>query len=64
MKALQVVEHVRQLWAENPLPAGTAELAVTTIKGIKQQLATGSESVHYMILEDDKLHIKLIKVTE
>jgi len=64
MKANQVVEHVRQLWADNPLPAGTAELAVTTIEGIEQQLATGSKSVHYMILEDDKLHIKLIKVTE
>jgi len=64
MKANQVVEHVRQLWADNPLPAGTAELAVTTIEGIEQQLATGSKSVHYMILEDDKLHIKLIRVTE
>lgn len=64
MKADQVVEHVRRRWAKNPLPAGTAELAVTTIAGIEQQLATGSKSVHYMILEDGKLHIKLIKVTE
>lgn len=64
MKADQVVEHVRQLWTTNPLPAGTAELAVTTIKGIQQQLVTGTKSVHYMILEDGKLHIKLIKVTE
>jgi hypothetical protein len=64
MKADQVVEHVAQRWAENPLPAGTAELAVTTIKGIEQQLATGTKSVHYMILEDGKLHIKLIKVAE
>ena len=64
MKADQVVEHVRQLWATNPLPAGTAELAVTTINGIQQQLVTGTKSVHYMILEDGKLHIKLIKVTE
>ena len=64
MKADQVVEHIQQIWATNPLPAGTAELAVTSIQGIEQQLATGSKSVHYMTLEDGKLHIRFIKVTE
>ena len=64
MKTEQVVEHIKQIWTENPLPEGTAELAVTTIQGIEQQLATGSKSVHYMILEDGQLHIRLIKVTE
>ena len=64
MKADQVVEHIKQIWATNPLPAGTAELAVTTIEGIEQQLSTGSKSVHYMTLEDGKLHIRFIKVTE
>jgi hypothetical protein len=60
----QIVEHIKQIWETNPLPAGTAELAVTTIKGIEQQLSTGSKSVHYMTLEDGQLHIRLIKVTE
>ena len=64
MKTEQVVEHIKQIWTTNPLPAGTAELAVTTIQGIEQQLATGSKSVHYMTLEDGQLHIRLIKVTE
>jgi hypothetical protein len=64
MKVEQVVAHIKQIWATNPLPAGTAELAVTTIKGIEQQLSTGSKSVHYMTLEDGQLHIRLIKVTE
>ena len=64
MKTEQVVEHIKQIWATNPLPAGTAELAVTTIEGIEQQLSTGSKSVHYMTLEDGKLHIRFIKVTE
>jgi hypothetical protein len=63
MKTEQVVEHIRQIWTTNPLPTGTAELAVTTIQGIEQQLATGSKSVHYMTLEDGQLHIRLIKVT-
>ena len=62
MKAEQVVEHIQQIWAANPLPAGTATLAVTTVEGIKQQLAAGSKLVHYMILENDQLHIKLVKV--
>ena len=62
MKTEQVVEHIQQIWAENPLPVGTAELAVSTIEGIKQQLAAGSESVHYLISENGQLHIKLIKV--
>ncbi len=64
MKAEQVVEHIKKIWKENPLPEGTAELAVTTIEGIEQQLATGSKSVHYMTLEDGQLHIRLAKVTE
>ena len=64
MKTDQVVEHIKQIWATNPLPEGTAELAVTTIVGIEQQLATGSKSIHYMTLEDGKLHIRLAKVTE
>jgi hypothetical protein len=64
MKVEQVVEHIKQIWATNPLPAGTAELAVTTIAGIEQQLSAGSKSVHYMTLEDGQLHIRLIKVTE
>ena len=64
MKAEQVVEHIQQLWAANPLPPGTAELAVTTIEGIQQQLAAGSKLVHYLISENDQLHIKLIKVDE
>ena len=64
MKTEQVVEHIKQIWATNPLPAGTAELAVTTIEGIEQQLSTGSKSVHYMTLEDGQLHIRFIKVTE
>ena len=64
IKADQIVEHVRQIWTANPLPADTAELAVTTIAGIEQQLAAGSKSVHYLVLENDQLHIKLIKVTE
>jgi hypothetical protein len=64
MKVEQVVEHIKQIWETNPLPEGTAELAVTTIAGIEQQLATGSKSVHYMALEDGQLHIRLIKVTE
>jgi hypothetical protein len=64
MKTEQVVEHIKQIWATNPLPEGTAELAVTTIAGIEQQLATGSKSVHYMALEDGQLHIRLAKVTE
>ena len=64
MKADQVVEHIQRIWATNPLPEGTAELAVTSIQGIEQQLATGSKSVHYMTLEDGQLHIRFIKVTE
>ena len=64
MKAEQVVEHIKQIWATNPLPEDTAELAVTTIQGIEQQLAAGSKSIHYMTLEDGQLHIRLIKVTE
>lgn len=62
MKAEQVVEHIQQLWTANPLPECTATLAVTTIEGIKQQLAAGSKLVHYMIRENDQLHIKLVKV--
>ena len=64
MKTDQVVEHIKQIWATNPLPDGTAELAVTTIEGIEQQLAAGSKSIHYMTVEDGKLHIRLVKVTE
>jgi len=64
MNTEQIVEHIKQIWATNPLPEGTAELAVTTIAGIEQQLATGSKSVHYMTLEDGQLHIRLAKVTE
>ena len=60
MKTEQVVEHIKQIWATNPLPAGTAELAVTSIQGIEQQLATGSKSVHYMTLEDGKIWILII----
>ena len=62
MKAEQVVEHIQQLWVANPLPEGTATLAVTTVEGIEQQLAAGSKLVHYMISENDQLHIKLVKV--
>lgn len=64
MKAEQVVEHIQQIWAENPLPVGTAELAVSTIQGVKQQLSAGSKSIHYLMLENEQLHIKLIKVDE
>jgi hypothetical protein len=64
MNTEQIVEHIKQIWATNPLPEGTAELAVTTINGIEQQLATGSKSVHYMTLEDGQLYIRLAKVTE
>ena len=64
MKAEQVVEHIRQIWTENPLPVGTAELAVTTIEGIEQQLTAGSKSVHYLTSENGQLHIKLTKVDE
>ena len=64
MKTEQVVEHIQQIWADNPLPADTAELAVTTIEGIEQQLAVGSKSVHYLTSENGQLHIKLIKVDE
>jgi len=64
MNTEQIVEHIKQIWATNPLPEGTAELAVTTIAGIEQQLATGLKSVHYMTLEDGQLHIRLAKVTE
>ena len=64
MKAEQVVEHIQQIWADNPLPPGTAELAVSTIEGIKQQLAVGSKSVHYLTSENGRLYIKLIKVNE
>ena len=64
MKTEQVVEHIQQIWTENPLPVGTAELAVTTIEGIKQQLAVGSKLVHYLTSENGQLHIKLIKVDE
>ena len=64
MKAEQVVEHVKQIWADNPLPEGTAELAVTTIEGIEQQLATGLGSIHYMSSENGQLWVRLIKVTE
>ena len=64
MKAEQVVEHIQQIWSENPLPVGTAELAVSTIQGVKQQLSAGSKSIHYLMLENEQLHIKLIKVDE
>lgn len=64
MKAEQVVEHIRRIWTENPLPVGTAELAVTTIEGIEQQLVIGSKLVHYLISENGQLHIKLIKADE
>ncbi len=64
MKTEQIVEHIQKIWTENPLPAGTAELAVSTIEGIKQQLAVGSKSVHYLISENGQLHIKLVKVDE
>lgn len=64
MKAEQVVEHIQQIWAENPLPEGTAILAVTTIEGIEQQLALGPKCVHYLSLENGKLHLRLVKVTE
>lgn len=64
MNTGQIVEHIKQIWATNPLPEGTAELATTTVAGIEQQLATGSKSVHYMTLEDGQLHIRLAKVIE
>ena len=64
MKAEQVVEHIQQIWAENPLPEGTAILAVTTIEGIEQQLAVGSKSIHYLSLENGQLHLRLVKVNE
>ena len=64
MKTEQVVEHIQQIWAENPLPAGTAELAISTIEGIRQQMDFGSKLVHYLTSENGQLHIKLIKVDE
>lgn len=64
MNKERIANHIRQIWAENPLPYGTSELAVTTISGIKQQLAVGSKSVHYMSLENEQLWIRLIKVAK
>ena len=65
MKAELIVEHIKQLWEENPLPyIHTEGMTPASIKGIQQQLDAGNKMVLYMVVENGMNIIKTIKVDE
>lgn len=64
MKAEQVLEHIKQIWAADPLPVNTAPLAPMTVDGIQKQLDAGSKMILFMAMENGNKVIKTIKVEQ
>ena len=62
MKRDQVLDHIKQIWAANPLPVDTAPVAPATIDGIQKQLDAGSKMILYMVMENGNKVTKTLKV--
>ena len=58
-----VLDYIKEEWKNNPL-VGVLENVSTMPEGIKQQLDNGNFSILYMVMENEKPVIKIIKVED
>lgn len=64
MKAELILEHIKQIWAENPQPKNIVAIAPDSELGIQQQLDANNLVIFYQDMEEGKPVVRFIRVEQ